>query len=487
MVIKGEGTFSLAKGENVLSVLKKKGLLQDINCDGHGTCGKCAVRFIMGAPEPTPKDRKTFSNSALKEGYRLACLAKPVQNCILEPCFAKEEEVITIDHGEVEINAIESMLDVSNQGQLCSQVILTVNPEEYGETMIVTDMGTTTIVMELVEIATGKVIDTYKTMNPQRRFGADVIGRIVHAMVGEDVLLSECMLYCLEAGAEKWTMAGFAPKLMVIAGNTIETSLALQNPVAGFTRPPFDKVQLEKVFSKIGSIPVIYMPAMAAFVGGDMLASILAMQAKEAPSKDYELLVDLGTSTELALYNNDKVVTTAITVSPSFEGGANANVPGADLISVLAKLLSSKVIDAKGGMNEQLFQKGVSVDGVMMRQEDVHVFQKAKACVYMAILELAKATDISVSDIKKVHIACGYGYEIDPEQVARIGLVPADLTEKIVADGYLTLEGAKRYADACLKDKEDELVADLLQKASNVLMPEEFDDSEDKKKAMQFS
>ena len=94
MVVKNGGTFSLNAGESVLSVLKKRNLATFSNCGGHGTCGKCAVRFLKGAPLPLPADRKRFSPSQLREGYRLACLAKPAQDCIVEMAFEKEKEFI---------------------------------------------------------------------------------------------------------------------------------------------------------------------------------------------------------------------------------------------------------------------------------------------------------------------------------------------------------------------------------------------------------
>ena len=153
MVVKNGGTFSLNAGESVLSVLKKRNLATFSNCGGHGTCGKCAVRFLKGAPLPLPADRKRFSPSQLREGYRLACLAKPAQDCIVEMAFEKEKEFILTS------SALPSESDALSS-QMKSQVLLQEDPERYGDTFVIADLGTTTIVLQLVEAESGRVIDT---------------------------------------------------------------------------------------------------------------------------------------------------------------------------------------------------------------------------------------------------------------------------------------------------------------------------------------
>ena len=94
ITIQNIGTFSLQKGESVLSVLKDQKLLSFSHCGGKGTCGRCAVRFIKGAPLPMPADRRRFTPQQLREGWRLACLAKPVMDAefVLQP----PEEKITV-------------------------------------------------------------------------------------------------------------------------------------------------------------------------------------------------------------------------------------------------------------------------------------------------------------------------------------------------------------------------------------------------------
>ena len=156
MVVKNGGTFSLNAGESVLSVLKKRNL-------AIFSCGKCAVRFLKGAPLPLPADRKRFSPSQLREGYRLACLAKPAQDCIVEMAFEKEKEFI-LTSSALPSDALSS--------QMKSQVLLREDPKQYGDTFVIADLGTTTIVLQLVEAESGRVIDTYRALNTEVMWSA---------------------------------------------------------------------------------------------------------------------------------------------------------------------------------------------------------------------------------------------------------------------------------------------------------------------------
>ena len=228
MVVKNGGTFSLNAGESVLSVLKKRNLAIFSNCGGHGPCGKCAVRFLKGAPLPLPADRKRFSPSQLREGYRLACLAKPAQDCIVEMAFEKEKEFI-LTSSALPSDALSS--------QMKSQVLLREDPKQYGDTFVIADLGTTTIVLQLVEAESGRVIDTYRALNPQRQYGSDVVSRMEHALAGMDHLLADCVHYLLEGAVEKWLQAGFSPLFVVLAGNTVMDHLLLHLSLIHISEP----------------------------------------------------------------------------------------------------------------------------------------------------------------------------------------------------------------------------------------------------------
>ena len=471
VVIKGEGTFSLKRGENVLSVLSEEKQAAMNGCAGNGSCGKCAVRFIMGAPLPTSTDRKFFSPSALREGYRLACMAKPQQNCIVEFVF-EENEIEIVDQ-----RAFEESKPAPVGGQLDSQVMVKVSPDDYSDTMVVVDLGTTSIVMQLVEIASGKVIDTYKTLNPQRRFGADVMSRMTRALKGDDVLLGECVQYCLDGVVNRWLYAGFSPELIVVAGNTCMTYLYNDFDVTELSKAPYQASRLEKVETDIAHINTVFLPGMSAFVGGDITAGLMAVKEKEAAEKDRTVLfIDLGTNGEMALMKDGKIYATATSAGPAFEGGANANTPGTDMIKIIATLLNKDIIDETGlVVVEDGFHSGVVVDGVLVRQEDVRSIQVAKAAVYAGMKILCDKAEVAVSDIDQVYLAGGFGYFLDVESACRIGLLPRELKDRTVSVGNTVLSGALKYGMEYRKNPFADPAAEILEAVSCLNLAEVYE------------
>ncbi len=463
VVIKGVGTFSLKKGENVLSILGKERQELVSGCGGNGNCGKCALRFMMGAPLPTASDRKFFSPSALREGYRLACLARPQQNCIVDFCFDdKQLEIIDFikEDGQEDAGSEETAEGIPENlgGQLNSRVIVDKSPRDFGDTMVIADLGTTTIVMQLLEIATGKVIDTYKTLNPQRRFGADVMSRITRALAGDDVLLAECVKYCLEGAISKWLYQGFSPELVVVAGNTCMTYFYNEIDVTELSKAPYKATDLDMIETDIAHIRTVFLPGLSAFVGGDITAGLMMTRKFEARLKEEGdgnvnkkalrtvLFIDLGTNGEIALIRGDKTWVTSTSAGPAFEGGAGANTPGSDMVKIIATLLSKGYIDPTGAFTQdEYYQTGVTVEGVVIRQEDVRAIQMAKAAVYAGIMILLSEAGIREDEIDKVYIAGGFGYYLDVKSACDIGLLPKRFFDITTAVGNTSLAGCIEF------------------------------------------
>lgn len=497
VVIKGKGTFSTQQGESVLSVLRKHNLLEFSNCGGNGTCGKCVVRFMKGAPLPLPGDRRKFSPAQLRDGFRLACLAKPQQDCILELHFAQDdafiltESTIALQSSQPEYSPLDRgvwQTDAkagSGKGekeaegaQYASQVVVKVDPQKYGDTFIIADLGTTTIVMQLIEKQTGTAIDTYSTLNPQRRFGADVVSRIQQSVAGNRLLLSECVEYCLECGAEKWVNAGFSPEVIVIAGNTVMTHLLMGYDVSGLAKAPFEPVSTSQLSMQIGQLPAVIMPGISAFVGGDIVAGILACREKmKEDGVSHALLLDLGTNGEMAVIGPDRILCTSTAAGPAFEGGATANVPGSDMIWIVWKLLAHGIVDETGLIEDAFFHQGVTVDGVVVRQEDIRGLQIAKAAVFAGIRILLKEYGIAREEVEHIYLAGGFGYKLSVSAACGIGLIPGSMEERTCAVGNTALAGAYLYGCRYLEG-EKEPAGSVIQSAQtiNLAMMDEFND-----------
>ncbi len=433
--IKNGGTFSLSKGENVLSVLIEHGLFDVSHCGGHGTCGKCAVRFLSGAPLPKPGDRRRFMPEQLREGWRLACLAKPQQDCAIEAVFEKQEDFI------LDCSRLTDEMSSDNRAQ-CEKEI----HEKNIKTIVIGDLGTTTIVLQLVDVRRGTVVDTFRAMNPQRAYGADVISRMESALDGKDGELSEMVKGCAEEPIKRWIAQGYAPERIVLAGNTVMTHLFAGYDVSGLAKAPFTPVTTAQINTSVCNLPCIFLPGISAFVGGDITAGILSCQKMMQEDKvETALLIDLGTNGELALMDREGILCTATAAGPAFEGGFAAQIPGSDVIAMAAELLESGRMDETGLLSEPYFENGVPYDELTIRQEDIRNLQMAKAAVFAGIRILLEESGCSADEVQRVYLAGGFGYKLDVEAACRIGLIPDKWRECAVAVGNTALAGAYIY------------------------------------------
>lgn len=448
--IQNEGTFSLKKGENVLSVLIDRDLFDTSHCAGRGTCGKCNVRFVQGAPLPMPADRRRFSPQELRDGWRLACMAKPPQDCVIELPKRRDEAFILdrtlLGGGGVLLGGSEVLL-----GGGTPLTELPIGEEAAAErrkteTIIVADLGTTTIVLLLIEKKTGGILDTYKEMNPQRKYGADVITRMEHALGGKNRELSDLVNEVLERAVSGWKAKGHVPEQIVLAGNTVMTHLLMKYDVTGLSRAPFAPVTTASVSFSAGGVQGKTVPGISAFVGGDIVAGMLVCRRlMQEEGIERALFIDLGTNGEMVLFTPEANFCTATAAGPAFEGGFGGRMYGADVIAAVAGLLKEKILDETGRMAEPYFTEGFVRKAAKLRQEDIRALQLAKAAVFAGVRILLEESGIAGAEVERIYLAGGFGYKLSVEAACDIGLIPTSFRQKTVAVGNTALAGAYLY------------------------------------------
>lgn len=334
------------------------------------------------------------------------------------------------------------------------------------ERLITADVGTTTIAMQLHGVD-GSVSDTFVAVNPQTVYGADVISRIAAAGkavasggdLNDGVLcpaadMQRMVLEVLEKGIRRFQM-GLKDEenlCMVLAANTTMVYLLLGHNPAELGRAPFKATHLEATETRIGGVPTYILPGLSAFVGGDITAGIHAsgMLTSAKPI----LLVDLGTNGEIVLGNREKVLACATAAGPAFEGGVNRGVWGADMVSLLASLRREGVLDANGLLSEPYFENGIRIGNVCVTQASVRAVQLAKAAIAAGIDILCKQYGCTYEDIEQVILAGGFGYYLNPQDAAELGLLRTALAEKTVAGGNTALTGALCVGEKLLKRTE---------------------------------
>jgi len=300
--------------ETLLEILRNQGLNISAPCGGNGTCGKCVIET--------------------NNGKCLACKT-PVSVNVTEVWIEKinnEFNIVDVYESKVKINPTRYKSLSKDKDKY--------EDEENGSNAygIAIDIGTTTLVFELLEMSTGKRIATFSQINSQVTYGADVISRIDQATKGAQDKLHAHIIEDIQTGVNallKYIKYSSKIKYVVIAGNTTMLHLLLNYPCNTLGVAPYTPVSLgmERLNFDYGTFkcPTLILPGISAFVGADIVSGLLCCGWSNVSG--YNLLVDLGTNGEVALFSKNQILVASTAAGPAFEGGniskGVGSVPGA--------------------------------------------------------------------------------------------------------------------------------------------------------------
>lgn len=315
-------------GATLLIGVRTAGLDLDSECGGRGTCGGCRVRFLEGAPPPAPEDSLMLGPAAIDAGWRLACQAVIQADC----------RVFIPDVGPAGILRILEDAEAPAERSTRAGRRLA----GYGAAV---DIGTTTVVCYLVDLAEARQLDVVSFANPQRAFGADVITRIAYAhrspaqlaevrdsLVSaiEEHLAGLCSHQNLPVGAIRTlTAAGNLTMMHLFRGvDPWPLGVAPYQPV--FTETPSLRGG-QLGFRHLAGARVKLLPGVGGHLGSDVVAGLtaLGLASRSQPT----LFVDLGTNGEIAVVSRRLAAGCSCAAGPAFEGVhiscGMAAVPGA--------------------------------------------------------------------------------------------------------------------------------------------------------------
>jgi len=328
---------------------------------------------------------------------------------------------------------------------------------------IAVDIGTTTIVMALLDLKAGIIIARHSFFNPQLIYGSDVISRIQAANDGHLEKMRILITESLAKGFDELLNAGKIRQIeeIVISGNTVMIHLLLGLSCEFLGVSPFNiKHTLKKqyVFKEIfklnfesplleninSSCQVRIIPWFSAYAGGDLTSGLLSVLPE---GKEKFLLLDLGTNGEIALFNDKKVTVTSCAAGPAFEGQGGAS----QVIGKLAELIKEKKIDETG-----LFVKEESFSPAeFFSQKQIRHLQLAKSAIRSAVEILIEETGVNYESLEEVFLAGGIGQAVNPDDAVITGIIPKELACKLSAIGNASLAGAVRYLISPLRANED--------------------------------
>ena len=538
------------------------GVAIDSTCGGHGTCRKCKVQVLDGTAPITSLDTRAFSVEELKGGWRLACRVEVVSDLhvevpplitrpkaatvgvgrkvILRPAVQKryvelsepnlsdqttdlERLFASIDDLELrpELAVLRTLGQVLRANDykvtavVVDDVLIAVEPGDTTERSfaIAFDLGTTTVVATLLDLSTGAPLAVQSMLNKQQPFGADVITRISAIMMDPKALAQLTRLaheslneltqaVCIEGGVNPSEVYEVA-----LAGNATMTHIVLGIDPESLGVAPF--IMSTKMFPEVLASDVgvhvheraraVMFPSLGAYVGGDIMAGLLASGMDRDPRM--RLFLDIGTNCEVVLGNSDRLLATAAPAGPAFEGAAircgmraaagaievvkvsaegvevgvigdvePLGLCGSGLVDVVAELVQLKFIDTSGrfvtddealtlapGIADRLTQLGdlrVFVlhwfgdvgdveKSIFLSQRDVRELQFAKAAIATGWQILLEDAGIKPEDLQQVLLAGSFGSYLSPASAVRLGLVPKLPLLRIVSAGNVAGEGAK--------------------------------------------
>jgi uncharacterized 2Fe-2S/4Fe-4S cluster protein (DUF4445 family) len=384
--------------------------------------------------------------------------------------------------------------------------ILQVEPgnraeKNYG---LAVDVGTTTVVAQLIHLKSGNVLGVTGSHNLQTRFGEDVISRMIYACGREEGLhpLHQAVVKNINHLVNTLTEGkGIDPRDItgiVAAGNTTMSHLLLSLIPCSIRLDPYvptvnvyPQVRASEIGIDIhpeGILEVV--PGVASYVGGDIVAGILACGIADRP--ETRILIDVGTNGEIAVGNNDWMVCCSASAGPAFEGGGIKHgmratrgavekviitdgqvecrtigkakprgICGSGLIDCLYEFATNHIIDGDGKFR-RASDKGrvVDKDGVLqyvlvpgsdtetgedlvISQSDISHLIRSKGAVFAAIKSLMDYVGLKFEDIETFFVAGGFGSYLDIPKAVGIGLLPDIDRSRIQFIGNSSLMGAR--------------------------------------------
>ncbi len=443
------GSIRVPRGTPLRDVLFSHGV--EFPCGGHGKCRKCRVKVLEGEMPVAPGEEEILSRKELGQGWRLACRASAVADVTLE-----------IDQWETAILADDTVVNVTPRPGLG----------------IAVDIGTTTLVAQLVNLQTGHVLAVQSSLNPQTAHGGDVMSRVQDALTPEGL---ERQTRLIREGAGR-LIASLAPpptvSEVVLVGNTVMHHLFCgidPEPLSHFPfRSEDDGLQSFHASELQWDLPshtlVQFLPCLGGFVGSDVLGGILACGLNQA--HELTALLDLGTNGEIVIGDRKRLYCASTAAGPAFEGGrisagmrastgaiAEAQVAsgrlllhilgggkprgicGSGLVDLVAAGLELGRIEASGRFADGA-KSWLVANPVMLIQRDIRELQLAKGAIAAGVRLLLSKLGARLRDVRFAYLAGAFGNYVRRESARKIGLIDFPL-EVLSPAGNAALLGAK--------------------------------------------
>ncbi len=558
----------VTEGTTIADAAQQADVLIANLCGGEGVCGKCRVQVTKGRAPAEDRAKGLFSQDQIMKGYVLACQTEIHDDLeIVIPPESRVDSSKIMSEGESEALAEMALNPIVKKRYLalgaptpednvpdverilralrkelgwhtfdipldCLQALstklrendwkVTVTLAKHGENYrvlriepsdtensnygLAVDVGTTTVVAQLLDLNTGRVLGVEGSHNKQASFGEDVISRVIYAC-GKGGLdpVQKAVVQNINTLIARLTKASGISReeieVIVAAGNTTMSHLLLGLSPCSIRLDPyvptadeFPQIKASEIDIHIHPKGILQvMPCVASYVGGDIVAGVLASGLSE--NEAVKCLIDIGTNGEIAVGNQDWLVCCSASAGPAFEGGGTRcgmratdgaiekvviddghlhyetiggakprGICGSGLIDSIYELVRNNIIGRDGKFDRDREDSRLNIeDGVpeyiiadagetetaahvVITESDIDNLIKSKGAVFAAIKSLFDYIGLGFETIDTLYVAGGFGNFLNIPKAVSIGLLPDIPLDKIKFIGNSSLTGAR----ACL-------------------------------------
>ena len=516
------------KGESLFDFADSLSVRGPTSCGRTGECHECIVEIRKGAEAITPQ---TTSEKFLRGDYRLAC-----QAFVADPS-AEIEFAILRRQPRILTSGLKRDVTLRPSYTRIEQDVVFDSPEGpiavdkytgaiYG---IAADLGTTTVVLNLVNLESGEIEYTASFENPQRFGGSDVMNRISYDGGSDSGELQSVIISAInfEIGEMVRVLKIRRRQIfeIVAVGNTTMRDLFFGIDVQSIgTRPYKSLIEEEfKVGERVNTALTTSAselglrihpkatayggPLIASHIGADTAADLLALGIED--QIEPVILVDVGTNTEVVIGNREKLFAASCPAGPAFEGGqVTYGMPGYDgavekivineqgsvvskdvigdsppvgicgsgLIDLLAELRRVNLMDELGKFSDGSGSYEFSSDnGLTLSRADISALAQAKAANYCGQAIVLREYGLPTDSFEKLYLAGGFANYVNESNAIDIGFIANVPIEKVQKVGNVSLEGAVIMLLSTSKRREIEKLVTTVQHIELETAPDFFD------------
>lgn len=533
------------KGTDLLTAAIRAGVMLHASCGGEGLCGKCKViinkqealacqtiverdlevtvpKSSLEAHSKLAHESEEFTKGVVlkrEDAFKYSPLIKKVYLELTPP--TQDDSLSDLDriyrelsHQFQDVHISTNLANLKHLSEVLrdsnfkvtaalgykngSLEIISIEP---GDTTGINyafafDIGTTTVVGQLIDLKTKAILGTRIAFNKQASYGSDVITRIICASNNEGLLkLNAAVLDNMNeivedlAGVHKISLTDIYG--IVTAGNMTMMHLLLKIDPSNIRKEPY--IPTTTVFETIHSPEagieinprglVSFLPGVSTYIGGDIVSGVLACGLSE--EREISLLIDIGTNGEIVLGNNEWMMGAAASAGPAFEGsglecGMKAvkgaiqkieiddsldvkvatiggeppkGICGSGYIDLLCQMLKRGIIGRNGKIRSEIRSKRILktdvgyafeiADNIVITDDDIENLKRSKGAIYSAIISLLNKVEKKLADVSKIYIAGGFGNYLNIENAIFIGLLPDAPRDKYEFIGNSSLAGAR--------------------------------------------